>query len=236
MLVVRLTREVLITVSLTRAVTLAVERSYSGEGEDMILKLLFDTAGADRRGFYVDVGAHDPHRFSNTHLFYRRGWRGINIDATPGSMRLFNKYRPGDVNIESGVGTAATTMQFYVFNEPAVNSFDAQLSRERHDAGPHRIEKVIDVPVAPLKDLIHGRIPSGVPSFLTVDVEGVDLDVLQSNDWGAFRPDYVLAECYGATIEGAARSPISTFLASVGYEFVAKTVNTSFYRLTDERR
>ena len=64
--------------------------SYSQEGEDMILRRLFETR---RRGFYVDVGAHHPRRFSNTYYFYRQGWSGINIDAAPGSMKLFDRLR-----------------------------------------------------------------------------------------------------------------------------------------------
>ena len=50
--------------------------SYSQEGEDVMLLSIFPEK---RDGFYVDVGAHRPKSFSNTQLFYRRGWRGINI-------------------------------------------------------------------------------------------------------------------------------------------------------------
>ena len=50
------------------------QRSYSQEGEDRVLSsLLFKLHGAKhiKDGFYVDVGAHHPYRFSNTCLFYR---------------------------------------------------------------------------------------------------------------------------------------------------------------------
>lgn len=76
-------------------------KSYSQEGEDMILSRIF---GDKKNGFYVDVGAHHPFRFSNTYLFYKRGWLGINIDAMPGSMRLFDRFRKNDINIESAIG------------------------------------------------------------------------------------------------------------------------------------
>ena len=36
-------------------------KSYSQEGEDMILRRMFER---QQRGFYVDVGAHHPRRFS----------------------------------------------------------------------------------------------------------------------------------------------------------------------------
>ncbi len=72
-------------------------KSYSQEGEDMILARLFEN---QQNGFYIDVGAHHPQRFSNTYFFYKKGWRGINVDAMLGSMKLFNKIRSRDINIE----------------------------------------------------------------------------------------------------------------------------------------
>src|SRR5436309_16100262 len=75
--------------------------AYSQEGEDLVLRRIFETQA---KGIYVDVGAHHPFRFSNTCLLHKRGWRGINIDAMPGSMTLFERFRPLDVNLELGVG------------------------------------------------------------------------------------------------------------------------------------
>ena len=70
---------------------------YSQNGEDLILNRFLENK---KNGFYIDIGAHHPIRFSNTYLFYKKGWRGINIDAMPGSMDLFNKIRSRDINIE----------------------------------------------------------------------------------------------------------------------------------------
>lgn len=75
-------------------------KSYAQQGEDLILREMLAYA---QSGFYVDVGAHHPFRFSNTYLFYKQGWRGINIDAMPGSMKLFDRFRPRDINIQCGV-------------------------------------------------------------------------------------------------------------------------------------
>lgn len=199
------------------------ERTYSQEGEDRILVRLFYES--QHPGFYVDVGAHHPMRFSNTYLFYRQGWRGVNIDATPGSMRAFQRYRPDDVNIEVGIGTRGT-IPFYMSDEPAVNSFNKELPESRG----FKIARVVDVPVVPLSEALSGHLPSKeVRSFMTVDVEGHELEVLQSNDWSVFRPTYVLAELLDADVADAARGPVSDLLASAGYRFLAKTVSTVFY-------
>jgi len=94
--------------------------SFSQEGEDMILQRIFS---GKNDGFFVDVGAHHPTRFSNTYLFYLKGWRGINIDAAPGSMTAFRKVRPADINIECPVSDKSDIATFYIFNEPALNTF-----------------------------------------------------------------------------------------------------------------
>ena len=52
-------------------------RIYSQEGEDIVIDRYFQHKA---KGFYVEVGAHHPFRFSNTYRFYRRGWTGVCIE------------------------------------------------------------------------------------------------------------------------------------------------------------
>src|SRR3954469_4320493 len=84
----------------TGALSVNARIAFSQEGEDLLLARMFEHQS---EGFYVDVGAHHPQRFSNTHLLHQRGWRGINIDATPGSMAAFRRARPHDVNLEIAI-------------------------------------------------------------------------------------------------------------------------------------
>jgi FkbM family methyltransferase len=202
-------------------------RSYSQEGEDMILRRIFE---GQTQGFYVDVGAHHPRRFSNTYFYYRQGWSGINLDAMPGSMRLFTRIRPRDVNLEYAVGRSEGEAKYFVFNDPALNSFDENLSFERN-TGPYRIVQELKIPVRTLKRILEEHLPSGKGiDFLTVDVEGMDLDVLQSNDWGRFRPRYVLVECLHLDLTQPAQDPVFVFLQRNEYCLIAKTVNTAVFQ------
>ncbi len=74
------------------------------------------------------MGAHHAQRFSNTNYFYWEGWRGINIDAMPGSMEPFKQSRPRDINLEIGVSESAQVLTYYAFNEPALNGFSKELA------------------------------------------------------------------------------------------------------------
>ena len=72
-------------------------------------------------GFYIDVGSHDPFRFSNTAYLFKKGWKGINIDANVDSIIRFNKYRKTDLNIRALISSEAKTLEYYYFNESALN-------------------------------------------------------------------------------------------------------------------
>lgn len=218
-------RETLESVPAIKRMRLA-QRSYAQEGEDRMLMRYF---GAKPDGFYVDVGAHHPFRFSNTQLFYEMGWRGINVDAMPGSMDAFRRSRRRDVNLEVGVGETAAIARFFVFNEPALNTFD-EATAQKHSIEPWRIERTVDVAVRPLSDILSEHLPRGRSiDFLSIDVEGRDLQVLRSNDWSKFRPRVVLAESLGITLSELNVDPSARFLKSVGYVPYGKTVNTVMF-------
>jgi FkbM family methyltransferase len=200
--------------------------SYSQEGEDLILQRIF---AARQNGFYVDVGAHHPRRFSNTYNFYRRGWRGINIDAMPGSMKEFNRVRPRDINLEMGVAAARGSMRFFIFSDAALNTFDAELAASRNQ-GQYRIVGEIEVPTDTLATVLEAHMPADTGiDFISVDVEGLDLAVLESNDWSRFRPMCICVEHSVPDMLELPNTPLYSLLAPLGYRLYAKTANTLFF-------
>lgn len=204
------------------------QKIWSQEGEDVILSRFF---GAKKNGFYVDVGAHHPCRFSNTYKFYRKGWQGINIDAMPGSMAPFKKYRKLDINLEIPVSLVPKELEYYIFNEPALNGFDATLSQERNKVpNNYKIIKTISLKTQRLSEILSAYLPNNQRiDFLSVDVEGLDFEVIQSNDWNKYRPEMVLVELLSSTLSQLEKDEISLFLSRQGYEIYAKAVNTVFF-------
>ncbi|HEX5425751.1 MAG TPA: FkbM family methyltransferase [Candidatus Acidoferrales bacterium] len=181
-------------------------------------------------GFYIDVGAHHPFRFSNTCYFYRRGWRGLNIDANPSAIDEFRKYRPSDLNLCLGIAEKPGRLTFYRFNESALDTFDPTLAEERSAfPGYHLIDR-LEVTVRRLDEVLaeHLSYQQRI-DFLSVDVEGLDLQVLKSNDWSRFRPRVLLVEARNIDIDKLSAEPACAFARSVGYRPVAKTVNTIVY-------
>jgi FkbM family methyltransferase len=208
-------------------------RSYSQEGEDMVLRRIFEK---QERGFYVDVGAHHPKRFSNTYYFYKKGWRGINIDAMPGSIRMFNKLRPRDINLEMAISEEKKTLRYYAFNDPALSGFSRQLANQRKGQGNYKIVFEKDLQTHTLTEVLDEHLPKGQEiDFLSVDVEGLDLEVLKSNNWSTYCPRVVLVESTGNSLEEIMLSDIYKLLRDNGYQLYAKTVNTLIFTIAQPR-
>jgi FkbM family methyltransferase len=202
--------------------------SYSQEGEDIVLERFLDSS---QKGFFVDVGAHHPIRFSNTYRFYLKGWKGLNIDATPKSMDAFKELRKKDVNLEVGVGLTKGILKYYLFDEPALNTFNKERVDYLLNNSNYRLKSQVDVDVKPLslileENLIHDQ----EIDFLSIDVEGLDYEVLLSNDWSKYRPKIILIEDLERTFLNVLKTRTGLFLHELGYVPVAKTFNTVFYK------
>ncbi|MFN3872737.1 MAG: FkbM family methyltransferase [Ignavibacterium sp.] len=205
--------------------------SYSQEGEDLILRRIFEDK---KKGFYIDVGAHHPKRFSNTYLFYKKGWRGINIEARPGSKKLFDKIRKEDINIEAAISDVPATLTYFIFDEPALNSFDRELSIKRANETNYKLIKEIFLNTVRLSEILDKYLDSGQTiDFLSIDTEGYDLSVLKSNDWERFKPSVILCEDSEFDFDNPGKSPIFNFLVEKNYQLLAKTLNTLIFKLLE---
>lgn len=213
--------------SLLRAICPEVRWSYSQEGEDLVLSRLFEN---QRHGFYVDIGAHHPFRFSNTYVLSQRGWWGINVDPNPQAMQLFKRLRRRDINLAVGVAEQAGSLRYFQFNEPALNTFDERLARRREVRDGYQLIVSTLVPVLPLRQILEQHMPQGQAiDVLSVDAEGCDLTVIRSNDWDRFRPYCVLVETLQSSLAALETNETHQYLSACGYELFAKTVNTFMY-------
>ncbi len=204
------------------------QKSWSQEGEDLILSRYFENVKTN--GFYVDVGAHHPLRFSNTYKFYKQGWHGINIDAMPGSMNLFDRLRSRDINLEKAVSDSKQMMTYYAFNEPALNGFSKELTEHRDGQANNKVIFKKNIETSTLEEILDQYMPKDQHiDFLSVDVEGLDFAVLKSNNWVKYSPDLILIEICGSTLDELLNNEVTIFLRQFGYTIYAKCVNTVIF-------
>jgi FkbM family methyltransferase len=207
--------------------------SFSQDGEDVVLAELFNDKS---EGFYVDVGAHHPQRFSNTYIFYLKGWKGINIDAMPKSMEIFNVLRPHDINLEIPISDKSEVLTYYEFDESALNSFSLPLSQERITTSKYKIIAETQLKTLTLAEVLDKYLPpEQTIDFLSIDVEGLDYPVLSSNNWDKYKPKVILVEDLElSSLKNISTSKVCLFLEERGYILIAKTMRTLVFRLQNQ--
>jgi FkbM family methyltransferase len=184
--------------------------SYAQLGEDLIVEALLP----EKTGFYVDVGAFRPIQLSNTYLFYRKGWRGIVIDAGPKTTSMFRGPRPRDIVVQCAVGETEGMVEFNVMDSAPTGYVSGAGVEMAKDKTP---VKTVRVPCRRLDSILKEHLPNGQGiDFLSVDCEGGDLSVLRSNDWDRYRPRVIAVEDWQKESE----SEICRFLEARGYKLV----------------
>jgi FkbM family methyltransferase len=201
--------------------------SYSQTGEDLII----ETMNNKEHGFYVDIGANHPKKINNTYLFYKKGWTGINIEPNPSRIWRFKLWRKRDINLNIGIGPNKSEMDFYSFKESTLSTFDKS-SSESYEKMGHKIKNVIKIPVSPLKEILNQYASNKEIDILSVDTEGFDMEVLESNDWNKFKPNFIILETIEYERNGGGKKLnhiFDPYLKEKGYEKIAETYINSIY-------
>ncbi|MFA6797554.1 MAG: FkbM family methyltransferase [Candidatus Paceibacterota bacterium] len=201
-------------------------KSYSQFGEDLVLATFVNK----KDGFYIDVGAYHPFKFSNTYYYYKKGWSGINIDAKPGSMGIFNKKRKKDINIEVGISKNEENLDFYIFKESAYNTLSEKLANSYINQGID-FDKKVTIKTTKLSSVLDKYLPQDKKiDFISIDAEGFDMEVLESNDWNKYKPNYIVIEMHNANIEEIKESNIYKFLISKKYKLISIVYITLIFK------
>ena len=208
--------------------------SWAQCGEDLIMSFALSQAGI-QKPFYLDLGAHHPVRLSNTHLFYRRGGCGINVEANPKLARYLSLRRPRDITLNAGVGPSDGSLQgllpFYVMAVPTLSTFSKNEAERIERETKIKCLRVENVPVMSVEKIVDAHSGGRGIDLLTIDIEGWDERILMSLDYSRFRPLLICAETIDyhedKTIEK--NNALIGFLCGKGYFVYADTyVNTIF--------
>ncbi|MGC3968254.1 MAG: FkbM family methyltransferase [Pirellulales bacterium] len=203
----------------------ACRLSYSHFGEDLIICDLLSSLGRTRQGIYVDVGTFHPYLHSNTYLLHMQGRQGLNIDASPRRMAEFQKHRPNDANIVAAIAAQVGEMDFLEFPTAGTSRLaPIGAATSRNSAGESPLS-VTRVKTLPIRNLIDQHAPQDTPiDLLSIDVEGLDLDVLQSWNWNR-RPALIAVE--GNSHQE--RQRLRDYVIAKGYREIACCVVTLIF-------
>lgn len=206
--------------------------SYAQNGEDVVLRRAFP---AGYRGLYIDVGAADPVNHSVTKHFYDRGWRGINIDPSPGWFELLTAQRPDDVNLRAGVGREEGMLTLFEGppGHPGGATFAARQAAAYEAELGQPLER-IEVRMTTLARVCAEHVGDRTIDFLKVDAEGFEREVLEGADWDRWRPRVVVVEATDPNRPVPNHEAWEHVLVSARYSFVLFDGLNRFYVRAEE--
>lgn len=181
-----------------------------------------------REGFYIDVGAYHPWQGSNTYKLYLRGWHGITVEPNPEVAAQFRRLRPRDVHLNLGVSESAGELAYHHFDDAKLNSFDGAQAGRMNCA----VRKTTTVPCLPLSDIVARYAPGTRIDMLSIDCEGLDLEVLESLDWETTRPCVLVIEDFEQfrlNARDGAAGRIRQFLSERGYALLSQAMFSFLY-------
>jgi FkbM family methyltransferase len=189
--------------------------TLTGGREQELVREFF---GGARSGFFVEVGANRPQQESQTWHLEQLGWTGVLIEPQPELAGDLCSARSAKVFAVacSSPENAGRRMKFHVAG--ALSALD----RDRMAPGAQP-ERVIEVPVRTLDDVL---IEAGAPrqlDFLSIDVEGHELEVLRGFDFAHWRPRLVLLEDHVGNLKK------HRFLRAAGYRLIRRFENNGWY-------
>jgi FkbM family methyltransferase len=168
------------------------KESYAQCGEDLIIDFIFRALGYSQIS-YFDIGAYHPTHLSNTYIFYRRGCRGVCIEPNPVLYTQLRGKRWKDNCLNIGIGVSDNPNgNFYVMKTDTLSTFSKE-EAERFRSYGRNIEDVIHVPIMTINDVMAQYLPH-LPYFISLDVEGLEVAILETFDFSRFRPQVFCVE------------------------------------------
>lgn len=168
---------------------------YSQNKEDLILASIFK---GQEKGFYVDVGANHPTYDSVTKYFYEKGWNGINIEPIKSFYTLLQIDRPKDTNINIGISSKNGMLNLREYFSEAgegMSTFSDDLKKQ-YSSSKHWATtsfKDYEVETRMLSQVFEEEDVKSI-DFMKIDVEGLEYEVINSNNWTEYRPKFICIE------------------------------------------
>lgn len=202
-----------------------VQFSFSAYGEDRIMDAWLKLKGIPSSDIrYLDVGAAYPVFLSNTYAFYRCGGSGILVEPDPVQAAHLRRIRPHDQVVEAGAALSAGHAELIQMSSPVFNTFNTKAANKVVEQSktwmPDQVQQIksrVSVPMRTISDLLESFFDNKPLHILSLDVEGMDFELLMAMDLERFRPTLICTEI------GAPLEEYSQFLQPFGYNFVCWT-------------
>jgi FkbM family methyltransferase len=164
------------------------KKFYGQLAEDIIILNILSWLKIEKP-YYLDIGASHPIKINNTYILYENNFSGILVDANPKLIELSQKVRPRDKSINVGIGKNEGVLDFYIMENETLSTFDKQIANNYNIP----IKNIISVIVISINKLLE-EYCNKTPNFINIDIEGLQLEIIESFDFSRFRPEVFCIE------------------------------------------
>ena len=131
-------------------------------------------------------------------MLYKRGWHGINVDLSGKSIELFNYARKRDYNVNIAISDKKGQADLFFYHDMSpINT----INKEASDYQKAEVKKVLKIPTDTLNSLIEKNLFGNLQiDFMSVDVEGSELNVLKNFNFLKYSPKIIVVEYLDITL------------------------------------
>jgi len=210
------------------------KKTVSQSGEDAICAYIIFVLGKKAEDcVYLDLGANHAKELSNTYYFYSKGSRGVLVEANPALITELKFYRNGDKILNKCVSAkSGEKVNFYVLSGDGLSSPDLNAVNDLIEKNPElKVVESVMIETITVNDIIDQYLGEA-PMLLNIDIEGKDLEILESIDFDHYRPLIVIAEMIEyqmGLVIGQKNESIINFMESKDYiEYAFTGINSIF--------
>lgn len=207
----------------------------SQAGEDMVVEFLFKNKIRNKDFRYLDIGANHPKDLNNTYRFYKQGCHGVLIEPDAALCDNLKNIRPRDIVLNMGIGFSDTEerAEFYVMSASELNTFSKeqaeQIIKFPDAIGKHSLKEIRLVDLVPINNILEKYGPF---NFMSIDIEGLDYQVLSKVDFAKYSPTCICVE--SATVKNnkidhTIAKDIKQLLQQNGYELYLSNIINGIY-------
>jgi FkbM family methyltransferase len=210
------------------------KKTYAQSGEDSIVSYILNVLGLQVSDtMYIDLGANHAKELSNTYYLYQKGARGILVEANPSLIPELRLFRNRDIILNKCISTETQqSLTFYVLSGDGLSTSSLATAEEYcHLNNNIEIVETIEVESITYHEIID-KFLGKAPTLLSVDIEGIDFDIIKSIDFSSHRPLIIILEMieYKTELNHASKNiDLKNYLELNGYEEYAFTgINSIF--------
>ena len=191
----------------------------------------------NRNGFFIEVGANDGFKQSNTYYLERfKGWQGVLIEGIPKLYQKCLVERPNSqvfncALVAEDYTEPFVTMQYANLMSIVEGALKNKNNEEKHLKTAISAQRDVDVsyavrvPARTLTSILDECQVSDI-DFFSLDVEGFELNVLKGLNFNKYRPKYML-------IEARFKSEIDEYISDLYTEIDRLSIHDFLYQRKD---